>query len=144
MGKEARVAAAALVRDSLPVILPRVVADAAAGDSSETYALDLQRRLSAYLERRIPPWIQALEASDSQRPDAIRRLLQTDTEAGEHIPPVVVLGTVALGYRVMEREIHTRAADYGYSADELWAEVDQLRRTVLEMRREAADGGRVA
>jgi hypothetical protein len=78
------------------------------------------------------------------RPGAIRRLLQTDTEAGEHIPPVVVLGTVALGYRVMEREIRTRAADYGHSADELWAEVDHLRRTVLEMRREAADGGRVA
>lgn len=144
MRKEARAAAAGLIRESTPAILPRVVAEAAAGDSSETYALDLQRRLTAYLERRIPPWIQALEANDSERPEAIRRLLQTDTEAGEQIPPVVILGTVAIGYRVMEREIRTRAGDYGHSADELWAEVDQLRRSVLEMRREAADGGRVA
>lgn len=126
------------------MILPRVVAEAAAGDASEGEALDLQRRLTAYLERRIPPWLDALEAGSSDRPDAIRRLLRTDVEAGEEIPPVVLLGTVAIGYRFMEGEIRVHAGAYGHSAEELWAEVDLLRRTVLEMRRDLSDGGRVA
>jgi hypothetical protein len=139
-----RAAAAALIRERAPAILPLVVAEATAGESSQSYAVDLRQRLTAYLERRIPPWLEALEASDSERGEAISRLLQTDTQAGEHTPPVVILGTVALGYRVMEGEIRTRAAGYGYSAEELWAEVDQLRRKVLEMRREASDSGRVA
>ncbi|TMC69461.1 MAG: hypothetical protein E6J13_11370 [Chloroflexi bacterium] len=139
-----RSAAAAFIRERAPAILPRVVEEATAGESSDKYAGDLQRRLTAYLERRIPPWLEALEASNSERPDAIRRLLRTDAEAGEHIPPVVLLGTVALGYRVMESEIRSRTAADEYSAEELWAEVDLLRRTVVEARRDANDSGRVA
>jgi hypothetical protein len=144
MGRTPRAAAAALIRDRAPVILPRVVADAAAGDASERGTLDLRRRLTTFLERRIPPWVEALEVDDSERRDAIVRLLQTDVAAGEHIPPVVLLGTVALGYRVIEAEIRVMAGAYGYSADELWSEVDLLRRTVIEMRRGISDGGRVA
>jgi hypothetical protein len=144
MGRTPRAAAAALIRERAPVILPRVVADAAAGATPESYTRDLQQRLSEFLERRIPPWVDALEASDAERPDAVRRLIETDTVAGEQIPPVVLLGTVAIGYRVIESEIHATAHAYGYSADELWAEVDLLRRTVIEMRRNLADGGRVA
>ena len=144
MGRTPRAAAAALIRERTPTILPRVVADAAAGDASERDSLDLQRRLTAFLERRIPPWVEALEADNTERRDAIRRLLQTDAAAGEHIPPVVLLGTVAIGYRVIEAEIRAKADIYGYSPDEIWAEVDLLRRTVLEVRRGASDGGRVA
>jgi hypothetical protein len=144
MGRTARAAAAALLRDSAPAIVPRVVADAAAGDASERETLDLQLRLTAFLERRIPPWVDALEAESSQRRDAIGRLLQTDAAAAEHIPPVVLLGTVAIGYRVIEAEVRAKADSYGYSPDVLWAEVDLLRRTVVDMRRQSSDGGRVA
>lgn len=144
MGRTARAAAAALLRDSAPAILPRVVADAAAGDASEREQLDLQLRLAAFLERRIPPWVEALEAESSQRRDAIGRLLQTDAAAAERIPPVVLLGTVAIGYRAIEAEVRAKADAYGYSADVLWAEIDLLRRTVADLRRESSDGGRVA
>jgi hypothetical protein len=144
MATTPRSAAAALIRDRAPAILPRVIAEAASGDASERDALDLQRRLAAYLERRIPPWLDALEADNSERPDAIRRLVRTDAEAGEHIPPVVLLGTVAIGYRFIEGEIRVHAGAYGHSAEELWTEVDLLRRAVLEMRRDVPDGGRVA
>jgi hypothetical protein len=144
MGKTPRAAAAALIRERAPVILPRVVADAAAGDASERDSLDLQRRLTIFLERRIPPWVEALEADNDMRRNAIGRLLQTDAAAAEHIPPVVLLGTVAIGYRVIEEEIREKADAYGYSPDELWTEVDLLRRTVVDMRREDSDGGRVA
>jgi hypothetical protein len=144
MGRTPRAAAAALLRDRAPAILPVVVADAAAGDSSERETLDLQRRLTAFLQRRIPPWVEALEADNAERRVAIARLLQLDAAAAEHIPPVVLLGTVAIGYRVIEAEIRAKADLYGYAAAELWAEVDLLRRTVLDVRRGASDGGRVA
>jgi hypothetical protein len=144
MGRTPRAAAAALLRDRTPAILPVVVADAAAGDSSERETLDLQRRLTAFLVRRIPPWVEALEADNADRRVAIARLLQLDAAAAEHIPPVVLLGTVAIGYRVIEAEIRAKADLYGYAAAELWAEVDLLRRTVLDVRRGASDGGRVA
>lgn len=88
--------------------------------------------------------MEALEADHSQRPDAIGRLLQTEAAAAEHIPPVVLLGTVAIGYRVIEAGIRAKADAYGYSPDELWAEVDLLRRTAVDMRRGIPDGGRVA
>jgi hypothetical protein len=144
MATTPRAAAAALIRERAPVILPRVVGDAAAADAPDGETLDLRRRLTAYLERRIPRWVAALEASNSERRDAIRQLIQIDSSAGEHIPPVVLLGTVAIGYRVIEAEIRMNADGYGYTADDLWAEVDLLRRTVLEMRRDLAGGGRVA
>ena len=144
MGSTARAAAAALLRDSAPAILPRVVADAVSGDASERERLDLQLRLTAFLERRIPPWVEALEAESSQRRDAIGRLLQTDAAAAEHIPPVVLLGTVAIGYRAIEAEVRAKADAYGHSADALWAEIDLLRRTVADIRRESSGGGRVA
>ncbi|SRR5258705_1633645 len=144
MGRTPRAAAAALIRERAPEILPRVVADAAAGDASEQDTLELQRRLARFLERRIPPWVEALEADNAQRGVAIVRLLQLDAAAAEHIPPVVLLGTVAIGYRVIEAEIRAKADGYGYAAAELWAEVDLLRRTVLDVRRGARDGGRVA
>jgi hypothetical protein len=144
MGRTPRAAAAALIRERAPVILPRTVADAAAGDASERDTLELQRRLTAFLDRRIPPWVEALEADNTQRRAAIARLLEMDAAAAEHIPPVVLLGTVAIGYRVIEAEIRAKADGYGYSSDELWAEVDLLRRTVHDMRRGVSDGGRVA
>jgi hypothetical protein len=144
MGRTPRAAAAALIRDRAPMILPHVVADAAAGDPSERGTIDLRRRLTTFLEWRIPPWVEALEADNNDRRDAIVRLLQGDVAAGEHIPPVVLLGTVAIGYRVIEAEIRVMADAYGYPADELWSEVDLLRRTVIEMRRGISDGGRVA
>jgi hypothetical protein len=144
MGRTPRAAAAALIRERAPEITPRVVADAAAGDTSERDTLDLRRRLTDFLDRRIPLWVEALEAGDPDRRAAIRRLIQTDTTAGAHIPPVVLLGTVAIGYRVIEAEIRSHADAYDYSADELWAEVDLLRRTVLDLRRDLAGGGRVA
>lgn len=143
MGRTPRAAAAALLRERAPLILPRVVAEAAAGAASERDTLDLQRRLTAFLERRIPPWVEALGADDAERRDAIGRLIDTDVVAGDRIPPVVLLGTVAIGYRVIEAEI--RKADASdFSADELWAEVDLLRRTVADMRRDLSGGGRVA
>jgi hypothetical protein len=139
-----RAAAAALIRERAPAILPSVIALATAGDARTTETFDLERRLTGYLERRTPLWLQALEADDTERPVAIRRLLRTDREAGEEMPPVVVLGTVAIGYRVIEGEIRAHASSYGHSADGLWAEVDLLRRNVLDVRRELEDGGRVA
>jgi hypothetical protein len=144
MSSTPRVAAAALVRQHAATIVPRVVAEATAGDRKSSDSIELGRRLTAYLERRIPLWVQALEADDRERAPAIRRLLRTDAEAGENIPPVVLLGTVAIGYRLIESEIRTRASDYGFSAEALWAEMDLLRRTVGEMRRRFADGESVA
>jgi hypothetical protein len=144
MARTPRAAAAALIRENAPDILPRVVAEAASGDASESDTLDLQRRLTTFLERRIPPWAVALETDNSERREAIHQLLRTDAAAGEHIPPVVLLGTVAIGYRVIEAEIRSKADTYGYSADVLWSEVDLLRRTVGDMRRGVSDGGRVA
>jgi len=93
-----------------------------------------------YLERRIPLWVQALEADEAERAAAIKRLLRADAEAGESIPPVVLLGTVAIGYRLIESEVRARASAYGFNAEALWAEMDLLRRTVGEMRRRLADG----
>ena len=139
-----RVAAAGLVRQSASAILPRVISEATFGDGQRSDSVELTRRLTAYLERRIPLWVQALEADDTERAPAIRRLLLTDAEAGENIPPVVLLGTVAIGYRLIESEIRARASEYGFSAEALWAEMDLLRRTVGEMRRRLADGESVA
>jgi len=141
MGRTPRAAAAALIRERTPAILPRVVAEAAAGDASELDTLELQRRLTGFLERGSPRWVEAREADNSRRREAILRLLQIDEVAGEQIPPVVLLGTVAIGYRVIESEIRSQTDAYGYSADELWGEVDLLRRTVVEIRRGVSDGG---
>ena len=139
MGRTPRAAAAALLNDRAQAILPRVVAEATAGGSTEGETLDLQQRLTAFLERRIPRWVDALAADDADRRDAIGRLIDTDAVAGDRIPPVVLLGTVAIGYRVIEAEIR-QADTYGFSPDELWAEVDLLRRTVLDVRREHSSG----
>lgn len=144
MTRTPRAAAAALVRQRAPVILPRVISDATAGDTTGADSAELHRRLTAYLERRIPLWVQALEAEDPERKTAIRRLLRADIEAGEHIPPVELLGTVVIGYRAIEREIRSRAADFGYTADALWGEMDLLRRTVAEMRKQLEDDESVA
>jgi hypothetical protein len=144
MTSGSRVAAAALVRQRASAILPEVIADATSGDLKRSDSLELERRLTAYLERRIPLWVQALEADDAERGPAIQRLLRSDAEAGEQIPPVILLGTVAIGYRLIESEIRTRAPDFGYSAEALWAEMDLLRRTVGEMRRRLSDGESVA
>ena len=144
MRSSPRVAAAALVRERASVILPLVIAEATSGNRPGQEGAELHRRLAAYLERRIPLWVQALEADDAERAPAIHRLLRTDAEAGENIPPVVLLGTVAIGYRLIESEIRTRAPDFGYAAEALWAEMDLLRRTVGEMRRRLADGEGVA
>jgi hypothetical protein len=144
MGRSARAAAAALVRQHVSAIVPRVVADATAGNRETPESTELARQLTSYLERRIPLWVQALEADDQEREPAIRRLLRSDAEAGENIPPVVLLGTVAIGYRLIESEIRARATDYGFSAEALWAEMDLLRRTVGELRRRFADGESVA
>jgi hypothetical protein len=57
---------------------------------------------------------------------------------------VILLGTVAIGYRLIESEIRLRASEYGFSAEALWAEMDLLRRTVGETRRGLADGESVA
>ena len=143
MGRTPRAAAAALLSERAPVILPRVVAEATAGGISERDAPDLERRLTAFLEQRIPLWVEALGADDGERPRAIGRLIDTDAAAGDRIPPVVLLGTVAITYRVIEGEIRKADANE-FSADEIWAEVDLLRRTVSEMRRELSGGGRVA
>ena len=138
MSATPRAAAAALIRAHASAIVPRVVAEATAGDRKAT-DIELERRLTAFLERRIPLWVQALEADDRERPTAIRRLLRADADAGEQIPPVVLLGTVAIGYRMIESEIRAGAAEYGYPHEALWAEMDLLRRTVGEMRRRSAD-----
>ena len=115
MSSTPRVAAAALVRASASAIVPRVVAEATAGDRKTSDTMELERRLTAYLERRIPLCVQALEADDRERGTAIRRLLRTDADAGQQIPPVVLLGTVAIGYRLIESEIRTgfRTRRYG-------------------------------
>jgi hypothetical protein len=139
MSSTPRVAAAALVRARAATIVPRVVAEATAGDQKTSSSVELERRLTAYLERRIPLWVQALEANDRERATAIRRLLHEDADAGEQIAPVVLLGTVAIGYRLIESEIRGRAAEYGFSPEALWSEMDLLRRTVGEMRRRSAD-----
>jgi len=144
MSSTPRVAAAALVRASAPAIVPRVVADATATDRKTSDSIELDRRLTAYLERRIPLWVQALEADDRERATAIRRLLRADADAGEQIPPVVLLGTVAIGYRLIEFEIRAHAADYGFSHEALSSEMDLLRRTVGEMRRRLGNGESVA
>src|SRR5438445_12720286 len=123
MRSSPRVAAAALVRQRASAILPFVIAEATSGSRPGQESTELERRLTAYLERRIPLWVQALEADDRERASAIRRLLRTDADAGEQIPPVVLLGTVAIGYRMIESEIRARAADYGYSPEALWAEM---------------------
>jgi hypothetical protein len=125
-------------------MIPRVVADATVGDRKTSDSIELERRLTAYLERRIPLWVQALEADDRERAAAIRRLLRTDADAGEQIPPVVLLGTVAIGYRLIESEVRARSSEYGYSHEALWAEMDLLRRTVGEMRRRSDDDEGVA
>ncbi|SRR6266550_4064855 len=138
MSSTPRAAAAALIRAHASAIVPRVVAEATAGDRKAT-DIELERRLTAFLERRIPLWVQALEADDREREIAIRRLLRTDADAGEQIPPVVLLGTVAIGYRLIESEIRSRAAEYGFSHEALWAEMDLLRRSVGEMRRGTAE-----
>ena len=138
MSATPRAAAAALIRAHASAIVPRVVAEATAGDRKAT-DIELERRLTAFLERRIPLWVQALEADDRERVIAIRRLLRTDADAGEQIPPVVLLGTVAIGYRLIESEIRARAGEYGFSHEALWAEMDLLRRSVAEVRRRSAD-----
>lgn len=145
MERTPRAAAAALLRERAPVILPQVVAEATAGGTSEQDALDLQQRLTAFLERRIPPWVAALGADDTERREAIGRLIDIDEDvaASDRIPPVVLLGTVAIGYRVLEAEIRQADSDV-FSAEEIWAEVDLLRRTVGAMRRELSGDGRVA
>jgi len=143
MSSNPRVAVAALVRRRASVIVPRVTSDATS-DRQPSDRLELQRRLTAYLERRLPLWVQALEADDVERPAAIMRLLRGDAEAGEDIPPVVLLGTIAIGYRLIESEIRERASEYGFSAPALWAEMDLLRRMVGEMRRQQGDDESVA
>jgi hypothetical protein len=67
-----------------------------------------------------------------------------DEEAGTDIPPIVLVGTIAIGYRVMEAELREGAAAHGYSPEELWAEVDALRRSVLKARQRLIDRGEVA
>ncbi len=143
MSATPRAAAAALIRACAATIVPEVVAEATAGGRKAT-DIELQRRLTAFLERRIPLWVQALEADDLERATAIRRLLRTDADAGEQIPPVVLLGTVAIGYRLIESVMRTRAAEYGFPHEALWAEMDLLRRTVSETRRRSSDGAGAA
>ena len=139
MSSSPRLAAAAVIRACAAAIVPEVVAEATAGDRKTSDSIELERRLTSYLERRIPLWVQALEADDRERGAAVRRLLREDADAGEQIPPVVLLGTVAIGYRLIESEIRGRAAEYGFSPEALWTEMDLLRRTVGEMRRRSAD-----
>jgi hypothetical protein len=128
-----------LLSERASEILPRIVAEATAGGNAERDALDLPRRLTSFLERRIPPWVEALGAEDGERRGAIGRLLDTDAVAGERIPPVVLLGTVAIGYRVIHAEIR-KADGSEFSADEIWAEVDRFRKAVVDMRRELSGG----
>ena len=121
-----------------------MIAEAIAGDASSVDPARTQRLLTEYLERRIPSWLVALAASDEQRDQAITRLLRIDEEAGVDVPPVVVLGTIAIGYRVTEQDLREHASEYGHSADDLWAEVDALRRLVAARRQSMADRGEVA
>ena len=139
MGRTPRASVAALIRERAPVIVPRIITEATSGDLQRKDTVELERRLTAYLERRIPLWVQALEADDAERVPAIQRLLRSDAEAGENIPPVVLLGTVAIGYRLIESDIRTRASEYGFSPEALSSEMDLLRRTVGEMRRHLGD-----
>jgi len=141
---ERRAAAAAFIRERTSAIMLRVIAEAIAGDASSVDPARTRRLLTEYLERRVPSWLQALAASDEQREHAITRLLRIDQEAGVDVPPVVVLGTVAIGYHVIEQELRVHASAYGYSADELWAEIDTLRRLVTARRQAMADRGEVA
>ena len=69
MSATPRAAAAALVRACAATIVPEVVAEATAGGRKAT-DIELQRRLTAFLERRIPLWVQALEADDLERATA--------------------------------------------------------------------------
>src|SRR5207237_10015999 len=101
LGRTPRAAAAGGVREGAAVILQRVVAEATS-DRQRSDIVELERRLTAYLERRIPLWVQALEADDAERAPAIKRLLRADAEAGEIIPPVILPGTVAIGYPLIE------------------------------------------
>jgi hypothetical protein len=87
MSSNPRVATAALVRQRASAIVPRVISEATSGDLRRNDSVELERRLMAYLERRIPLWVQALEADDAERVRAIQRLLRGDAEAGENIPP---------------------------------------------------------
>lgn len=144
MERRPRAVAAEIIRERASDILPKVVAEAAAGDASSADQAGTRRRLAAYLEARIPPWLVALAAPDEHRQEAIARLLEIDREAGGGIPPVVLLGTIAIGYRVIEDELRSRAADYGLTPDELWAEVDGFRRTVIATRLQSSDQGEVA
>ena len=52
---------------------------------------------------------------------------------------MVLLGTVAIGYRLIESVMRARAGEYGFPHEALWAEMDLLRRSVGEMRRRSAD-----
>jgi hypothetical protein len=140
----ARRAAAEFIKGRAPALLPRVVAEAVAGDASSVDRNETERRLSVYLERRIPPWLAALSATDDRREEAIARLLRMDEEAGAEIPPVVVLGTIAIGHRVIEAELRASPAIDGYTAEDLWAEVDALRRRMVAARQRAVDQGEVA
>lgn len=144
MERRPRAVAAEIIRQRASEILPKVVAEAVAGDASSPDPSGARRRLAAYLDARIPPWLVALAAPDEHRDEAIASLLEIDREAGGNIPPVVLLGTIAIGYRVMEEELRARAADYGLTPDELWAEVDAFRRRVIAMRLEGANEGEVA
>jgi hypothetical protein len=121
-----------------------VVAEAVAGDAPIADATTMSRRLTDFLQSRIPPWLEALAAPDEDRDEAIDRLIQIDERAGGSVPPVVLLGTIALGYRAMEQELRARAAAHGHSADELWAEVDAFRRRVIATRLGSAEEGEVA
>src|SRR5207247_9204786 len=106
---ERRAAAAAFIRERTSAIMPRVIAEAIAGDASSVDPARTRRLLTEYLERRVPSWLQALATSDEQREHAITRLLRIDQEARVDAPPVVVLGTVALGYPVIGRDLPARA-----------------------------------
>lgn len=143
-GVERRAAASAFIRERTSAIIPRVIAEAIVGDASSLDPAKTRRLLTEYLERRIPLWLVALAASDDQRDHAITRLLRIDEEAGVDVPPVVLLGTIAIGYRVMERELREHASAYGHSADELWTELDALRRQVSARRRSISGHGEVA
>jgi hypothetical protein len=142
--RRARPVAADIIRERAPEILPRVVAEAIAGDASSADAAGTKRRLTEYLEARMPPWLSALASRDEDRDEAIDSLIRIDERAGANVPPVVLLGTIAICYRVIEEEVRERAAAHGYSADELWAEVDAFRRRVIATRLGSSDRGEVA
>jgi hypothetical protein len=143
MEKRPRLVAADIIRERAPEILPRVVAAAVAGDASSSDAAGTKRLLTEYLEARMPPWLGALAAADEHRDEAIDRLIRIDERAGAKVPPVVLLGTIAIGYRVIEDELRARAPAYGCSADELAAEVDAFRRRVIATRLGSAEAREV-